>query len=153
MSKETARGPRVPRARVGVLMVGAVVVASASACPAYGLPSIPGEDDDAGGGGAGGAEVGGGDMGFACEYACPLAEYPPCRKGVCDEKGQCLTEILRAGTPCDDGAFCTVDDACNEVGVCEGIANDCGLTAGSCEAVVCDEARMSCSVEPIDPCP
>ena len=49
------------------------------------------------------------------------------------------------GTPCEDGAFCTVDDECS-AGVCEsGEPNDCGIAAEACMAVVCDENSQSCS--------
>ena len=137
--------------RLGVLMVGAALVATASACPAYGGPSIPGDDDETSAGGAGGA--GGVDDQFTCEYLCPQMVAPPCREGVCDANGNCRMVPLPAGTPCDDGKFCTLDTVCDDAGSCIVSANDCGLTPAECEAVVCDEARESCSLEPIDRCP
>jgi len=52
------------------------------------------------------------------------------------------------GTSCDDGNFCTVDDACVD-GACEGgPQNDCGMTPAECEEVTCDEAGDTCSVAP-----
>lgn len=48
-----------------------------------------------------------------------------------------------SGVTCDDHAFCTVDDACNGSGVCNGVARACsdGLP---CTVDSCDETNDSC---------
>ncbi len=49
------------------------------------------------------------------------------------------------GSECDDGQFCTINDACLE-GVCVGgAANDCGMTAETCQVITCDEAGKICT--------
>lgn len=49
-----------------------------------------------------------------------------------------------AGTSCDDGAFCTVGDACDGAGACGGAARSCddGL---ACTTDVCDESADTCT--------
>lgn len=58
---------------------------------------------------------------------------------------------LADGTECDDGVFCTVDDAC-DAGICVGgPANDCGLTAAECMELFCDENSQTCGEQPSAP--
>src|SRR5205085_5560623 len=53
-----------------------------------------------------------------------------------------------AGSPCDDGAFCTVDDICQN-GTCHGTARDCSTAASDqCHQGACDEAIDACVPEP-----
>ena len=59
--------------------------------------------------------------------------------------GACVEVPAEAGTPCDDGLFCTLGDACDGAGVCVGtLPNDCGLSGSECEEVVCDETQDAC---------
>jgi hypothetical protein len=48
-----------------------------------------------------------------------------------------------ATTACDDGAFCTVNEACNGTGECEGATRDCADTL-DCSADSCDEGTDTC---------
>jgi len=48
-----------------------------------------------------------------------------------------------AATPCDDGAYCTVNDMC-QAGSCVGAARDCG-DGNACTADSCNEAGDTCA--------
>lgn len=69
-----------------------------------------------------------------------------CNPGVCDEQTDaCTTEPAAAGTACDDGLFCTVDDQCDGAGNCSGQPRDC--PAGSaCQRAECDEQAGACTL-------
>ena len=78
------------------------------------------------------------------------APASPCRVGRCEEAFDlCLIEPGPDGTPCDDGAFCTVSDAC-AAGMCGGTPRDCGApgAVAACHDRVCDEAIDACTVRP-----
>lgn len=47
------------------------------------------------------------------------------------------------GGACDDGAYCTLSDACNGAGACTGMARDCS-DAFSCTTDSCDETMDAC---------
>jgi hypothetical protein len=65
----------------------------------------------------------------------------------CDEStDSCLTTPDTAGTVCDDGLFCTVNDVCDGLGACEGTARDCSAFALECEVASCDETLGICAV-------
>lgn len=73
-----------------------------------------------------------------------------CNTGVCNEDtNACEGLPLKDGTLCDDGLYCTVDDACRE-GTCTGPARDCGASPDRCIASVCDEAADSCELQPVE---
>jgi len=104
-----------------------------------------------GGGNTGTGGQGGADLG-PCGQDCGAIEAPPCFESVCNDGtypgpvGSCVVVPEGAGVGCDDGMFCTVDDACDGTGVCMGGgANDCGMTAAECNEIVCDEQSKSCS--------
>jgi len=59
----------------------------------------------------------------------------------CDRRG-CLDSD--DGTPCDDGAFCTVNDTC-ATGTCGGGPRDCSATADQCHDPICVEAGKTCA--------
>ncbi len=68
--------------------------------------------------------------------------------GVCDPAtGLCSTPPVADGTACDDGAFCTVDDAC-EGGVCLGTPRDCSGAGDQCIVGVCDDSVDACLGQP-----
>ncbi len=74
----------------------------------------------------------------------------PCRVGHCEEAFDvCLIEPGPDGTPCDDGAFCTLSDACAG-GTCRGTPRDCGApeAVAVCHDRVCDETIDACTVRP-----
>jgi iron(II)-dependent oxidoreductase len=69
-----------------------------------------------------------------------------CQRGVCDEgQDRCSAENLPDGSGCDDGRWCTVDDACAG-GQCGGAARDCSELDGVCHHGWCDEANLRCAV-------
>ena len=121
---------------------------------------VPIDDDGQGASGGAGAqggsvaEGGGGADPGPCGTDCSALVTPQCYVGVCNT-GQypgpvnsCVVVASEAGEACDDDQFCTVDDACNGEGVCEGGgANDCGMTAPTCQTIVCDEASDSCGTQ------
>lgn len=74
-----------------------------------------------------------------------------CNVGVCDSvNGTCKRDPNpKEGTPCDDGAACTVNDRC-EAGVCVGSAAiDCSNLDDPCNIGVCDISNGSCYKNPI----
>ncbi len=72
----------------------------------------------------------------------------------CDDDNVCTKDSCNEGTdeckyspdnnngPCDDGSFCTVDDACH-MGACEGAARDCADQNG-CTDDSCNESTDTC---------
>lgn len=114
-----------------------------------------GGGDGSGGSGSGeGGSAGG--VSNACGQDCSAIETPVCLESVCDEStGQCVVQNASAGTTCDDGMFCTVDDTCQE-GMCVGgPPNTCGLELAPCEKAICNEGSQSCTATPSadgDPC-
>ncbi len=68
--------------------------------------------------------------------------------GSCDPgTGTCTNPPLADGTPCDDGSFCSVEDACLG-GVCRGRPRDCAGQAPQCRETACDPAAAACVVRP-----
>jgi len=69
--------------------------------------------------------------------------------GACDAlTGQCVYVATADGTPCDDGLYCTLADACAD-GACEpGSARDCSGSATECLSASCDEATDGCVTSP-----
>jgi len=130
--------------RVLAFLIG--LVASSCAMPATNRSA--GELGDGGGGSDGVAGVAGGGGGGVgpCAVDCSLVDAPACLVSVCDaESGRCVVVPRQAGTPCEDGLFCTVSDACVG-GVCVGGAeNDCGMESVLCSVVACHESSASCS--------
>ncbi len=114
-----------------------------------------------GGGNTGGGSTGGGGSGGTttaspCAVDCTQIQAPVCQVAQCNaQTGQCEVVADTDGTTCQDGLFCTVDDAC-VAGVCEpGPDNDCGVTAAACEVVTCNESSQTCTTIPSqngDPC-
>src|SRR5262245_9155470 len=104
----------------------------------------------AGGGSAsvtgGGGDAEGGEEPSPCQIDCSTISTPECQEAVCNPRtSNCEVVDSGSGTPCDDGSFCTADDACDGAGRCvAGPPNDCGMTPGVCQAVACDEASDAC---------
>lgn len=80
-----------------------------------------------------------------CKYTLKSCSQPanPCRKAVCDPASGCKTVNKNNGTPCNDGKYCTVNDAC-AAGSCKGAARDCASTAPVCTSGACNEAQKGC---------
>jgi Immune inhibitor A-like, MAM domain len=104
-----------------------------------------------GGGGSGGMAQGGGG-GEPCAVDCASIVTPDCTEAVCNEGqypgpiGECVAIVTADGVACEDGLFCTVNDACLSGQCVGGGINDCGSPPSTCEAVQCDEATASCGV-------
>ncbi len=140
---------------------------AAGGCNA-GTDPVMGDDDDDGatGGSAGTINPGGnGGTGGAttttntsmCDVDCSTIQTPDCQVSVCNEGqhrgtiGVCVVVPDEDGAACDDGMFCTVDDAC-DAGICVGgPENDCGMTPGQCMELYCDEQSQSCGEQPAAP--
>lgn len=89
--------------------------------------------------------------GSECTEDCTLLD-DDCNVGTCEE-GACVAVPRAAGTECDDGLFCTENDACLD-GVCSGAEIECP-GEGGCTIGVCDEDADACGVEAVgegDPC-
>ena len=126
----------------------------------------PDDDDDGATGGAGGTTTPGGGGGTGgttttntsmCDLDCSTITTPDCQVSVCNEGqhrgtvGVCVVVPDEDATPCEDGEFCTVQDACL-AGVCiGGPENDCGITPGQCMEVYCDENSQSCGEQAAPP--
>ena len=71
----------------------------------------------------------------------------PCSVGVCDPQIGCKIMPQGDGSPCDDGLFCTIADACN-AGVCAGEANPCAPPNNPCLIGSCNEVMSLCTAVP-----
>jgi hypothetical protein len=79
---------------------------------------------------------------------CPDPPPGSCRVAVCDPlTGACGFADSPDGTPCNDGAFCTVGETC-QAGVC-GAARprECNPAGEPCRTGTCDEANDRCVVQ------
>lgn len=93
-----------------------------------------------------------------------LCDEPPTQchmdPGTCDEMdGTCIYELAPAGTPCEDGVGCTLDDECDAAGTC--VAGAMCETDNPCETGMCvDDACVftpladgeSCGLRAADRC-
>jgi len=150
------------------LSASALAALSAFSC-AGGNAEFDDDDDDGsststststsgGGGGEGGSTSSSGTGGDPnpCGMDCSTITTAACQVSQCNvSTGQCEIVPDADGTPCDDGQFCTVDDACL-AGVCEsGPQNDCGITPEACQTITCDENAQTCTpvaAQNGDPC-
>ncbi|HYC53676.1 MAG TPA: hypothetical protein VEL28_01885 [Candidatus Binatia bacterium] len=73
-----------------------------------------------------------------------------CNEGVCDPgTGGCETSPHADGTPCEDGALCTLGDEC-QAGVCvSGPPKDCSSLDESCKTGTCNPANGECFGEAV----
>ncbi len=90
-----------------------------------------------------------------CGVDCSALQTGKCQVGVCNT-GQvagplntCIVIPAPDGMACDDGLFCTTNDACDKGTCVGGPPNDCGMVTAACSATLCDEAAKSCSVVPV----
>jgi hypothetical protein len=67
-----------------------------------------------------------------------------CRVDSCSS-GTCVHQIQQEGAQCDDGLWCTVQDACIG-GACTGLPRDCSavINPSVCEDPSCNEALKKC---------
>ena len=73
-----------------------------------------------------------------------------CLDSYCDpdtepEPGGCRVRPKVDGTPCDDGAYCSVEESC-QGGECVGQVRHC--MPAPCQRAVCDEEHGECGLEP-----
>jgi len=82
------------------------------------------------------------------EVSCEGSE-DQCNLGVCDPlSGECLAQPKPLGTPCDDGNYCTRNDAC-EAGICASSARvDCSEQSTECMSATCDPQSGACQLSP-----
>ncbi len=82
--------------------------------------------------------------------SCPVNTNPCRQDGVCDAMtGGCVYAKVADGNTCDDGQFCTVNDACLS-GVCSGEPKVCPAS-NACVIGVCDEVGDACTTGYADP--
>ncbi len=126
--------------------------------------STPFDDDDddsipyanGGQGGQGNESAAGGEqqgtggvpVSYPCGMNCSEIETDQCHVGECNlETLKCSIVNATDGISCDDELFCTTNDACVEGACTGGPENDCDMTPGECEKIVCAESSESCHAE------
>jgi hypothetical protein len=75
---------------------------------------------------------------------CDNGDPNGCSQGLC-KLGQCTSIPKNNGQPCDDGKYCTINDACQN-GSCTGAPNPCAPPNNPCQIGVCNENTKSCTV-------
>jgi hypothetical protein len=76
-----------------------------------------------------------------------------CGTGVCDPKSGCIRVPANENGSCDDGLFCTVNDACDADGACmSAAAFDCGAPSSTCATIACNDDIDACEETPITAC-
>jgi hypothetical protein len=75
-----------------------------------------------------------------------------CEIGVCVNNGgapSCTAQAKLPGTPCEDGAYCTIGDSCDVSGLCTGGgARTCSEFSDACNTGMCDEGMNACGKAP-----
>jgi len=69
-----------------------------------------------------------------------------CTDDVCEAAGDCRHDFNQ--DTCDDGLYCTVNDACDGAGSCSGDPRDCSEASGVCIQGVCNEQAGQCEGQP-----
>ena len=88
----------------------------------------------------------GGSDNLPCGIDCSGIVGAQCQVGVCDEATlQCKLVPAADGGECDDGLFCTLDDACVAGECTGGRANECDLAATGCTEITCNESTKTCT--------
>ncbi|MBW2455941.1 MAG: hypothetical protein JRI68_15600, partial [Deltaproteobacteria bacterium] len=148
------------------LAIWLVGTGAAAGCATASDPTFDDDDDDGssttsdGGSTSSGIGGGGGNGGTTtsspCAVDCTQIQAPVCQIAQCNaQTGQCEVVADADATACDDGVFCTADDACL-AGICApGPDNDCGLSPAACQVIACDENSQTCATTASqngDPC-
>lgn len=98
----------------------------------------------------------GGATGGPCGQDCSKIPTPECTIAVCNTGQEigplntCVVVTAPKGTLCDDGKFCTVNDACDSGACVGGNQNNCGINPKACSSIICYEDKKSCDVTPVD---
>ncbi len=150
---------RTVRWSLGIASAAALVAACAEGQVDF---EDDGNETNEGGGAAAGGSGGTTTTNNPCGQDCSTIQTPPCYQSVCNDGSYpgpvntCVVVPGDAGSPCDDGMFCTTNDACDGAGMCVGgPQNTCGLEPTACEQVSCNEGSQSCALLPKgngDPC-
>ena len=69
--------------------------------------------------------------GHVCQFTGNCDDFNDCTTDACNA-GVCDFVDVTAGTPCEDGLFCTEPDTCDNKGACIGGANDPCLPGELC---------------------
>ena len=94
--------------------------------------------------------------GEACDGAGKCAGGKPkdcsgvgdaCNSGVCDAGSKaCVKKSKAAGTACDDGDYCQIEDKCDGKGACKGTKpRECPSDAAKCKVGSCSTAGKKCT--------
>jgi hypothetical protein len=77
--------------------------------------------------------------------ACPNGDS--CNLSACDAKtGKCGLKPQPKGSVCEDGVYCTDNDACDSAGKCvAGPARDCKGSGDACNDGICDNVASQCT--------
>ena len=121
-------------------------------CAAGGTQS-QGDNSSSGDGAAGGAGGVGGEAGVGgeespCDIDCTQIQAPDaCNEYQCNPvNGKCEIVAIENGTECDDGAFCTVGETCNDGQCTGGYPNTCAEQVEQCYVIECNEIDDVCTV-------
>ena len=82
----------------------------------------------------------------ACTADGECEDSNQCTRDVC-VSGECQNEPLTDGSPCDDGAYCTVEDVCTGA-ACAGRPRDCSGISDECHMGLCKEGQQQCVADP-----
>lgn len=91
------------------------------------------------------------DTQFCCKASnrtlTPLSDEDACTDDLCDSETGTVSHVLSpTGTSCDDDELCTINDTCDELGVCQGIhvnTLSCS-TENDCPSGVCNFEINQC---------
>ena len=70
-----------------------------------------------------------------------------CKKWACNESANtcyAVPDPSKNNTSCNDGAYCTKTDKCNN-GTCKGTGTPCSGNAGQCKKWFCNEGTNTCT--------
>jgi hypothetical protein len=82
-----------------------------------------------------------------CTTSSDCNDDNACTADACSN-GTCTNTVRADGTSCSDGLFCTVGETC-VAGVCGGGTANCQAQKTACKNAFCDEARRTCTTEPL----
>lgn len=67
-----------------------------------------------------------------------------CNAESCNEEEGCVANPLPNGTQCEDGAYCSVGDECQDGGCIAGDSRNCDAFDGQCRVGLCNEGSNAC---------
>jgi hypothetical protein len=88
--------------------------------------------------------------GCANDSQCRELNTDPCESAVCGPDRTCVTSIVAAGEPCDDGIGCTVGTLCNDAGQCIYDDSPEAAAPSSQDDSLCDDGMFCNGVESCD---